>query len=157
MDFNFKTERAEIPEPQLAAMIDVFSILIIFLIAGTVIGASSIDLPEGVLPPLSQSKESLVSAPQLTITDKSITLGFSTQAYPPEIFLPSGTVDPRLQQFKTEITEYLKSVEGKPDSKIINLVADQKLTYDKIFDVIKATREAGFQSIMFVSTASGAP
>ena len=51
-----KHHRQEPTEPQLATMIDVFSILIIFLIAGTAMDSSVLNIPTDIILPSTESK-----------------------------------------------------------------------------------------------------
>jgi biopolymer transport protein ExbD len=149
-----KPHRAEIHEPRLAAMIDVFSILIIFLIAGTVMGTTAVELPFGLTPPLSTSKESMLTAPQLTIDRDRVRLSFSGEAF--ALSELQKELSAESLRFKTEIQTYLRQNQGKADADVINLVADRRMTYDKIFSVIRAAREAGIKSILFVSQSEAA-
>lgn len=146
-----KPHRPDIVEPQLAAMIDVFSILIIFLIAGTVMGTTAVLLPAGLVPPKSISKESMLTAPQLTINQKLVELSFSGRAFPLSAFSGLEAEAAESARFKSEVQNYLQQNKGKPDADAINLIADRSQTYDKIFAVIKAVREGGMKSILFVS------
>jgi biopolymer transport protein ExbD len=150
MDLMFKPKRHDIQEPQLATMIDVFSMLIIFLIAGTVMGVSSIVLPNGLTVPKSISKEAMLTAPQMTVTPEGVTLGFSQDVYPLAAF-ESGGAD--LDRFKDSVRTYLATQKGKADVGLVNLVADKSVTYKKIFGIVRASREAGFSSVLFVSTS----
>jgi biopolymer transport protein ExbD len=148
-----KPHRHDIVEPQLAAMVDVFSILIIFLIAGTVMGTTAIILPQGLVPPKSASKESMLTAPQLTIHNSWVQLSFASKPYPLSAF-KSGN-DPEVTRFSNDVRGYVETYKLKPDSDAINLVADRGLTYDQLFAVIKAARAAGVKAVLFVSLSDG--
>lgn len=153
MDFVGKTHRREPQEPQLATMIDVFSMLIIFLIAGTVMGTSSVILPNDLQPPRSVSKEAIMNAPQLTISRAGVSLGFDSQVYPLSLF--SNPDAQELSGFRASIQKFLSSEKKTPDLGLVNLVADKSMTYQNIFDVVRVARESGFTSILFVATARG--
>jgi biopolymer transport protein ExbD len=144
-----KPHRREPIEPQLAALIDVFSILIIFLIAGTVMGNTVIVLPGGLRPPTSISKEAMLVAPQLTIHENSVSLNFTTENFLLSSLLLDSSQD--LVRFKSAITKYVTATKGKENTGVINLVADHSETYDRIFSVLKILREAGMHTILFVS------
>src|SRR4051812_48819760 len=97
-----KSNRPEIVEPQLAAMVDVFSILIIFLIAGTVMGTTAVILPPGIIPPHSISKESMLTAPQLTVHQSQVRLGFSNETFPLSSFIGDSDSN-ELKRFKESV------------------------------------------------------
>ena len=150
MDFFEKSHRHEPQEPQLAAMIDVFSILIIFLIAGTVMGTSSITLPDGLKLPDSLAKETLDTAPQITLSSESATLSFDEKPYRLSDLRSGGTEKSR---FVGAVRTHLGANSKKP-LKAINLVADRHLPYSTVFEATKMVREAGFESIYFISSVS---
>ena len=63
-----KMKRREPMSLQLTAMIDIFSMIVIFLIMGTAFGTSDVILPKDFLLPHSNSKEDAETAPQLVIS-----------------------------------------------------------------------------------------
>jgi len=153
LDFGRKNIRRSQSEPQLAAMIDVFSILIIFLIAGTVMGTTSIALPEGLQPPKSRSNETPTTAPQLTVYDDQVTLGFVDKRFPLQAFLVENSNEAEIERFRSEVKKFLIENDGRPEAEAINFVTDRATPYRSIFEVVKRVREAGFKSILFVSKA----
>jgi hypothetical protein len=75
MNFDQFPKRQKKPplELQLTAMIDVFSMIVIFLIFGTVFGAADITVPAGMRIPQSISKEGLEAAPKVMIERDGVT------------------------------------------------------------------------------------
>lgn len=151
MSMMFKPHRHEPTEPQLAAMIDVFSILIIFLIAGTVMGTSSVLLPAELTPPTSVSRETMMSVPQITILPDQVQTSFNTNSYSLSGFLTREGAPEDVTRFKSDVAALVAASQGKENAGILNLVADRSTSYEKIFSVIKAAREAGAESILFVA------
>lgn len=157
MDLFEGVHRKDPSQPQLTAMIDVFSIIIIFLVAGTVFGTSSVWLPKNINLPRSFSKESIVTAPQLTLTREGVRTTFSTKIYRTDDF---ARANPEvLAQVKNEAEEFIKNL--RPESKalgvLLNVVADKDTSYRSLFDVISVYREAGFQSLLFISQGEAVP
>lgn len=155
MSLMFKPHRREPTEPQLAAMIDVFSILIIFLIAGTVMGNTSVILPEGLTPPISASHETMTTVPQITVLADRVETSFSTSSYALRAFLAETSDDPDLVRFKSDVAALVAAGKNKGDVGVLNFVADKSLPYERLFKVIKAAREAGAESILFVALSEG--
>src|SRR3954463_3161754 len=71
-----KKHRRHPIELQLTAMIDIFAMLIIFLIKGTVFGAVDVVIPEGLLLPLSSSKETVEPAQQVIVGNGTVDVAF---------------------------------------------------------------------------------
>lgn len=135
-------------------MIDVFSLLIIFLVAGSVFGASSLLLPSDVKLPKSFRSETILAAPQVTIhKNETVSLSFARSQYPVDAFRPKGGArDPRLEALKTEITAYLQNdTSNTRPGALLNLVADRAASYATVYDVLQYFRKNGFESVLFVS------
>jgi biopolymer transport protein ExbD len=135
---------------QLAPLIDIFVVIIIFLVKGTFIGQISVSLPENLKPAVSKSTESMELAPEvfafkdsvyLKMIDKKVSLAAFTQN-------DRSVLDPLMSDLK-QYTGRLSESEKK--SEILNFVADATLNYKSVFDVTKMLREAGFQSILFIA------
>ncbi len=160
MNFE-KPHRREPTEPQLATMIDVFSILIIFLIAGTAMDSSILNIPTDLILPKTISKSSTLNAPQVTIENNIIAINFIDEkiSYDEIIAL---TESPKLKRLKIKVEEYLKKVEAGKKSKkslsesqllqSLNLVAGEKTSYEKIFNTLKWFKDRGFQNTILVAT-----
>ncbi|MBC7396062.1 MAG: biopolymer transporter ExbD [Bdellovibrionales bacterium] len=141
-------------ELNLTAMIDVFSMIVIFLIFGTIFGATDIVVPTGLEIPKSVSKEGLDSAPKLLIHEGKVTFSLSPEVIPLSAFKAPNErkqLQLRMQPVMDQYKERRKGTAGS-GSTPINLVADQGAPYEEVYDVISAFRELGFDSIYFVAT-----
>lgn len=158
---NFEKPHRRTPsEPQLAAMIDVFSILIIFLIAGTAMDSSVLVLPADLLLAETSSKSSTMNAPQVTLKDGIIFANFiNEQIGIKEIEADNGESQ-NIKRLGLKLKEYLKKVrQGNQKSptdlqllQSINLVADKDTPYRHVFSTIKFFRIFGFQNSILVGT-----
>lgn len=146
--------RREPLELQLTAMIDIFSMIVIFLIMGTVMGASEIVIPKDLQPPFSRSKEGVETAPRLVITKDSVTLSAIDKSYPLDAFRSSS---PALGDLRKRAKDYLRSLskESKTSGEMINVIADKDAPYRDVFDVVRVMREVGFTSMLFVAIGEG--
>jgi len=142
-------------ELQLTAMIDVFSMIVIFLIFGTVFGAADMVIPKDLLIPKSESKEGIDSAPRLLIHEGQVTINLTNETFPLASFKSpderkkiGDQLKPALEQFQAR----RKGNAGAESTNPINLVADQGAPYEEIYDVVAAFREFGFDSVYFVAT-----
>jgi biopolymer transport protein ExbD len=152
-DFFQKKPHREPLELQLTAMIDIFSMMVIFLIFGTVIGAQEFIFPEGMQPPVSNSKESTETAPQLTITkDKVVISIFNDRALPLSLFT-SGQSSPQLDALSEKIKDYVSksSEQSKKSGNLLNVIADRETHYKTLFDVVKVFKAAGFDTLLFIT------
>lgn len=159
-DFHSKRPRREPIELQLTAMIDVFSMIVIFLIFGTVFGAADIVIPTGIEIPKSLSKEGIESAPRVVITKTDVFLNLLEDGKPVPLteFRSHGGRAHVKALFKPALTEYQKKKkENKQESKVapLNLLADHDAPYADIFDVVIAFREMGFNTILFIANGVG--
>src|SRR5207244_6481303 len=97
-------------------MIDIFSMLVIFLIFGTIIGAAEIVFPKDVHPPFSKSKESTEPAPQVTISASRVAVSFPhQQEFATSLF--SDFENPPITKFSTDLGEYVKLIEDLSTNK----------------------------------------
>jgi biopolymer transport protein ExbD len=157
-DFFSKKPRREPIELQLTAMIDVFSMIVIFLIFGTVFGAADIVIPTGIEIPKSISKESLESAPRVVITKNEVFLsvGETSQPVPLENFRTAQGKANIRALFKPALSSFQeKKKENKESVTPLNLLADFKTPYADIFDVVALFRQMGFNTILFVANGVG--
>jgi biopolymer transport protein ExbD len=148
MEFS-KKHRRHPPEPQLAALIDVLSILILFLVAGTVFGQSSVELFQDIILPISQSKENVNAGPQVSVSKASVTDAFLKRPVPIESYINE---DQNLQQeLNSAVKAYMEAPVALEGGNLLNVVADKNLSYRNVFKVIKMYRQAGIKSVLFIS------
>ena len=164
LDFGHK-HRHDPTEPQLATMVDVFSILIIFLIFGTAMDSTLINLPSDFMVPKTISDGAVANAPQVTVYDSEFELSLSERKYPLSL-ITDGFEDsnPMIQELKQVVSAYReksknirKSANGAPSENgeefnYLNLVADKSATYDKLFPVIKFFKAIGYSNVNLVGT-----
>jgi biopolymer transport protein ExbD len=160
MDFDLipKRERKGPIELQLTAMIDVFSMIVIFLIFGTVFGAADMVIPTGIEIPKSVSKEGIESAPRVVITKKEVFLSLIEGGKPVPLsdFHNPAARSNLKAQLKPALAEYqAKQKESKASVAPLNLLADTNTPYSDIFDVVVVFRELGFNTILFVANGVG--
>lgn len=151
--FFHKKPRREIVPLNVIPMIDVFSMIIIFLIMGTIFGEASIDVPNWLEVPKSTSKENVENAPRILITQNEVITNFNTQKIPLSEFRSNRFGSLEMQSFVSQIRKYVDSIppEVRQGGVLLNVIADQSTPYRDIFDVMKVFRGAGFESILFVA------
>ncbi len=148
-----KRKHRHVLDLQLTAMIDIFSLIVIFLIKGTVFGVSDLPIDPKLKLPSSQSKESLDTAPSVQLVGDQIR--FSASADPSSIPLAElsagGAGRSRLL---SEIQSYLArlSPEAKGSGVLLSFIADRDAAYSDVFRVVRFFRESGFDSILFVAS-----
>jgi len=142
-----RRRRREPLELQLTAMIDIFAMLVIFLLKSTVFGAVDVQLPKDVTLPESVSRESLETSPKVMISDEEVGVSFITQD--PVRLAEVESLKPALQKY---ISELPKSAGAQATT--LSVIADKQVSYRKIYDVVKVFREAGFGNVLFIANGT---
>lgn len=154
LDFN-ETKRRHVSQLQLASMIDIFTLIIVFLMKGTVLGGVSVTFPASFLAPQSSSTEALEAAPQVVIFDEDVELTMIAQKVPMKLFF--GSDENRAAGIVAKLQKYLKEL--PPTDKLVlsqvNVLADAKAPYENVFAVIKMLRQAGYTSMLFIAQGEG--
>lgn len=151
--FEGDKKRKGIVQLQLAPMIDIFVLIIVFLLKGTILQETSIVLPENMKLAQSRSRESSQVAPEVVITKDKVQFKMVEKEIPLSDFSIDG-VDPRnsiYAEFKSFLQEN-KEVEGADH---VNVISDSSISYKQIYNVVKTLRIAGFQSMLFVAESEG--
>lgn len=153
-----KIHRREPTEPQLATMIDVFSILIIFLIAGVTMESSVLSIPADLFLPETTSEATSVNAPQVTIENDVVSLNFIKESLSIQELEQDLVNSKKIKRIEQKIKSYLQKVDEDKKKKLkdsqwlksINLVADRDTSYKKLFVVLKFLRNLGFLNTILV-------
>jgi biopolymer transport protein ExbD len=147
--FDGDKKRKMVMQLQLAPMIDVFVLIIVFLLKGTILEESAIVLPPGVELAQSQSKETSQLAPQVIISRDTVTFKMIEKSRPVEDFSKDdfSARDPIVEEFKNFLL-INKNVEG---TNLVNIIGDANTNYKIIYNVVKLLRVSGFQSMLFVA------
>ena len=140
---------------QLTAMIDIFSIIVIFLILGSVMSTTEVVIPgTDFVIPKSVSKESVNTAPQVVISDRSVLFPPLKLELKTENFIGTSKNIQEMASLSLKLKKYLKELpeSSKGSGYLLNVVADEKVPYGKLFEILKVFREAGFESLLFVTS-----
>lgn len=156
MDLDFsETRRRHVGQLQLASMIDIFTLIIVFLMKGTVLGGVSINFPANFLAPQSSSTEALEAAPQVVIFEDEVEMNMIHEKFPMKIFTVGNEAQERVVNAK--LVKYLKDL--APENKLamsqVNVLADAKAPYENVFAVVRFLREAGYTSMLFIAHGEG--
>jgi len=154
-DFLPKKPKKGPVELQLTAMIDVFSMIVIFLVLGGVFGATDIVIPGDMKIPKSQSKEGIEAGPRVAILKNEVQFSMAKSPIPLKEFFGAGAVE-ALERLKPEFEEYRKRQNASKSTVLpLNLLADQTTPYQDVYHVVAAFRKMGFNSILFVAQGEG--
>lgn len=142
-----RTKRREPLELQLTAMIDIFAMLVIFLLKSTVFGAVDVTVPPEMRLPESMSKESLETSPKVMISGEKVEAPF----------LANGSVRVEdVSSLRSSIQKYITALpkDSGAQATTLSVMADKEVPYRKIYDVVKVFREAGFGNVMFIANGT---
>lgn len=151
-----KPHRREPTQPNLTPMLDVFAIITLFLITGTVFGNSAIQILPLIKLPFSFVSQPVDTAPQISLTKTHVHAVFLSRPYPLKVFRQDVGLDPERIELKREIVKYVLRLKVENSEKqvrtlILNLVADQKVPYRDLYDVIRVFRNEGFEKIALIA------
>jgi biopolymer transport protein ExbD len=157
MELIKKKPHREPLELQLTAMIDIFSMLVIFLIFGTVIGATEFLVPKDLVLPLSTSKESTELAAQLVISPSQVIISVPENTEMNLNQFLNDAVGPKVAALVEKIHNFLESEskKNKTTTKVLNVIAHKGLKYRDFFNVIKVFKGAGFDNILLIAQDDG--
>ncbi len=144
---------------QLAPLIDIFVLIIIFLIKGTVMSNASITPPADLTPALSKSPEGMEPAGQVYISQSEVYFSMINERIPLPEFMQQiqENTNEKFSGHSAELTKKLKAyIQNVPttDKKsgiLMNFLADTGTEYRTVFEIAKFCREIGFQNILFVA------
>lgn len=150
-DLDASPKRKQVIRLQLAPMIDIFVLVIVFLIKGTVLSETVISTPELVETAISQSREATELAPEVYITETEIDFRMINEKVPLSRLASEelDLADPLIAKFKA----YLAQLPTQSGNSLmhVNVVADYRTNYRMIFHVVRLLRAAGFKAMLFVA------
>lgn len=124
-------------------MIDIFAMLVIFLLKCSYFGAVDMDYPDKLKLPESVSKETLESTPRVIITSDGVSIPFLKS---------KSVITGDLEAYRATLHAYVSKL-PKDVNSTLSVVADKEVPYRRIYDVVKVFREAGFGNILFVASS----
>jgi biopolymer transport protein ExbD len=135
---------------QLTTMVDLVTILILYLLVSTVFGVSDLTLPPDLQLPKSLSKETIDSAPQILISKGTVQFSATQKIISVADFASgSGSALKYLSDIKGEYVSQKQRMGKKPV--LLSLVADKKEKYSVIFSVVAQIKRTGFDTVLFVA------
>lgn len=153
-DLFIRRPRRQPLELNLTPMIDIFSMLVIFLILGAMHGQSGMELPASLLLPESNSKESAELAPQLILTPERVEFRPLGIALPASAFenASDGSVA-EIENLKSRLAEYTKTLPASVTGAglLLNVISDKNMPYRKLYNILGVFRESGFETLLFVT------
>lgn len=152
-NFDGEKKKSKVIGLQLAPMIDIFVLIIVFLLKGTILESTAIEKPEGLHLAKSVSREESEVAPEVVISPTKVSFRMVNEERPASVFEKEDfdVRDPLIQAFKDYI-EKNKKIEGAQN---INVISDQAMSYKVVYNVVRLLRISGFQSMLFVAEGEG--
>jgi biopolymer transport protein ExbD len=141
---------------QLTPLVDVFSMLVIFMILGSVMGGADMTFSDTFTPPKSFSRELSETAPTLVVSKNGVEAGFAKVDAKLSDFMGDDTRSNNTRHlFQTQLSTWRDGLpqEVKDLGAPINIAAHEHLSYRELFEVLKVVRAAGFETLMFVALA----
>ncbi len=137
-------------ELQLTTLVDVVSILILYLVVSTVFGISNLVLPTELKLPESLSKEQMDATPQLLVHGGQITFSESKRQIDVLSFVGEGAQsEAYINHLRSEARKHKKTIGDRP--LLLSLIADSRTKYGTIFPIVAKVKRAGFDTVIFVA------
>jgi len=139
-------------ELPLTPMIDLFSMILIFLVLTTTFGAADMNVPAGLFLPKSRSKESPESAPQVALWQGKARASFLPEDFSVKFLLEPGH-EVEIEAYRTKLKAFVAALPGEARGSgvLLNVIADRDTPYREVFAVTKLFRESGFESMLFAA------
>lgn len=150
---NYHGKKSAVPELPLVSLIDMFTILVIFLLMNFSTDGESFFIPKGVKLPLATNGKPLKSAPLISINDRQIVIeteklpGSDPVSFVTDINSDLSDVVATLNSIKA--TRSLSLKEGEAFKGQINIQADENLQLDLVKKVMKICVQNGWGVINF--------
>ncbi len=136
---------------QLAPMIDIFTLLIVFLLKSTVVADISIIFPSELEAPKSFSKESLETFPEVLVYTDRVEMPFIGEKF--QLSQLGELNEGQLNKIRGKVQAYIRSAVGESKQNVINIniLSSRENSYKNIFESVKFLRQIGFQSVLFIA------
>lgn len=137
---------------QLAPMIDIFVLLIVFLVKGTAMGGVTVNIPPGLTAASSISPEDLEVAPEVYLFKEKVEFKMINKTVALNLF-EIVNEPAELQNIREEIKKFYEKlpVSAKKSGNLVNFIADSEANYDRIFQVVKFLRQSSVSSVLFIA------
>lgn len=148
----------EIRELNLTAMMDMMTIILVFLIKSFSSSTVAMTASEDIRPPVSNTRQTPKDTIAVTITGKSILVGDRQVVKLENGAIPASMLSNRLvvpldQQLKKEVDK-LKYIEarnpGAPFMKELSVIGDKKIPYDLLLTVLYTAGQNELENYRFV-------
>ncbi len=148
-----RKHRREPTQPNLTPMMDVLTIITLFLISLAEFGPESLEMVPDLFLPFSRLTSDVETASQVTVNSQGVSAKFLTQTYPLNYFSPGQGLPINRTSFRTQMQSQLRNLltTTKSDDIVLNVLADRALPYQVIYDVVRSLRESGFHRLAFVA------
>jgi biopolymer transport protein ExbD len=148
----------EIKELNITAMMDMMTILLVFLLKSFASSSAAVTASEDVRPPVSTTRATPKDTVAVTITPKNILVGDKEVMRLQNGQIPADKLQGRLvlpldAQLKKEV-EKLKYIAernpGAPFSRELSVIADRKVPYDMLLTVLYTAGQNELENYRFV-------
>lgn len=148
----------EIKELNITAMMDMMTILLVFLLKSFASSSAAITASEDVRPPVSTTRATPKDTVTVTITPKNILVGEREVVRLQNGQLPADKVQGRLvlpldAQLKKEVEKLKYIAERNPSapfSRELSVIADKKIPYDMLLTVLYTAGQNELENYRFV-------
>jgi len=153
----------EIRELNITAMMDMMTIILVFLLKSYAASAISLTQSEDIKPPISSTRAVPKDTVAVTITPKDILVGDRLVVTLQNGQVPPGQLDGRMvkpldQALRREV-EKLKQIAARnpaaPFSKELSIIGDRKIPYDLLLTVLYTAGQAELENYRFVVLQKG--
>lgn len=140
---------------QLAPMIDIFVLIIVFLLKSTIVADVSIVFPQDIPPPISKSKENLETSPEVVLTEKELIISNIEETISVEQI--DKISQDKIDNLKARVENYIKTKDEKVRLQAMNanLITFRNNNYKNVFKAVRFLRLIGFHNVAFIASGEG--
>ncbi|HEY3586183.1 MAG TPA: biopolymer transporter ExbD [Myxococcaceae bacterium] len=155
----------EIRELNITAMMDMMTIILVFLLKSYAASSISLTQSEDIKPPISSTRAVPKDTVAVTITQRDILVGDRVVVTLENGQVPANQLDGRLvkpldQALRREV-EKLKVIAARnpaaPFSRELSVIGDRKIPYDLLLTVLYTAGQAELENYRFVVLQKGEP
>jgi biopolymer transport protein ExbD len=160
-----REDAGEIRELNITAMMDMMTIILVFLLKSYAASSIMLTQSEDIKPPISSTRAVPKDTVAVTITQKDILVGDRVVVSLENGQVPASQLDGRLvkpldQALRREV-EKLKLIAARnpaaPFSRELSVIGDRKIPYDLLLTVLYTAGQAELENYRFVVLQKGEP
>lgn len=154
MELPEDSSSLEIQELDLIPMVAIFSMLILFLIAGTVVTNNDMAIPSHLRLAEGMKKDDISDSPKVVIADGGVQVSIFDESMDFSLFKEKYRNQPQRVRFRKSLEKMRMMMGGADKLTPFHIIADRSLSYARLYPIMNELRFDGVDSFLFISEVS---